>query len=147
MTRLLSVPALALLMLAATTAAQACPDCDATGAPATAAAAPGGEALRVVIDRETGQLRAPTAAEIKAATKREAAAASAVAAAPARPLLKSYANGARRVRVTDDFHSHSVAVVRADGTLDTQCYETKDAALKALKLAPAARPVAALELE
>lgn len=149
MTKMLSVPALALLMLAATTAAQACPDCDSKNAQA-AVAAPGGDALRVVIDAETGLLRAPTAAEIKAANQRAAAAAAAAGttvAAPQRPQTKTYASGARRVRLTDEFLSYSVAVVRADGTLETQCYETKDAAQKAMTPVAATRAVAALETE
>lgn len=135
MNKLYALPAAALLL--ATLAAPALAD---TAAPAQAPAA---DNLRVVVDPETGKLRAPTAAEIKASDDRASAARAARAAAQgaarstatpaAEPLVKAYPNGARRARLTDAFHSHSVAVVRADGTLDTQCYETKDAATKALQ--------------
>lgn len=147
MNKMFSLPALALLM-AAGTAAQACPTCAdkaEKSAQATPAAEPSADALRVVIDKETGKLRAPTAAEIKAANK--AAAAQSAGKVAQAPLLSRKANGAQRVRLTDEFHSHSVAVVRADGTLDTQCYETKAAATQAMTSARMAQPVAKAELE
>lgn len=146
MNKMFSVPALALLM-AAGTAAQACPDCADKAAQAAAAtpAEPSADALRVVIDKETGKLRAPTAAEIKAADK--AAAAQSAGKVAQAPLVTRHANGARRVRVTEEFQSHSVAVVRADGTVETQCYDSKSAAMQALKTAQAARPAAKAELE
>ncbi len=110
-------------------------------APATAQGE-GAEALRAVIDKETGQLRAPTAAEAAAMQARAAAARAALAnrstqaakpQAPAEVLFRAYPNGAKRARLTDEFHSHSVAVLRPDGTLDTQCYENHGAAMTALQ--------------
>lgn len=150
MNKLHALPAAALLLATLVAPVQAD---DTAPAPAPAA-----DHLRVVVDPETGKLRAPSAAEIKASDDRAAAARAARAAAQgaarstaapaAEPLVKAYANGARRARLTDAFHSHSVAVVRADGTLDTQCYETKDAAIKALQGARAPQAATAkLDLE
>jgi|GEM_PF-629660 len=146
-----TLPAAALLLAVLALPAQAA---DA----AAPADAPAADALRVVVDPDTGKLRAPTAAEIKASDDRAAAAraraaanqgaaARAATAAAATPLVKTYANGARRARLTDAFHSHSVAVVRADGTLDTQCYEDHQHAMKALEAARAERPAANAKLE
>ena len=151
MTKTFSMSAVALLAAMAATSAQACPDCASKQAQATAAPSTStSDALRVVIDRETGQLRAPTAAEINASSQRALAATSARiggAQSPSQPLVKTHAGGAKRVRVTDEFQSHSVAVIRADGTLETQCYENKAAALSAMKSAKSSQAVAALETE
>jgi len=149
MNKMLTLPALALLMAAAATPAMACPDC-ADKQAAAASFSPTADALRVVKDPETGQLRAPTAAEIQASDLRAAARSSArtsAVSAAAAPMFRLMPSGARRVRVTEEFQSHTVAVIKADGTVDTQCYERKDPALNALSNAKQANGAVALATE
>ena len=146
-----ALPAAALLALGALGASQAIAQTAPTDMPTA-------DAQRVIIDPDTGKLRQPTPAEVRAMEARAAAvraaralAASAPAArpaAPTEPMVRSVGNGVQRARLTDAFHSHSVAVRRADGTLDTQCHENHDAALQALQKARSeARPAARAELE
>lgn len=87
----------------------------------------------VVRDAETGQLRAPTAAEIDALQLKAARNTNLRAALVATPLQKFHRSGARGLRLTDEFMSQAVAVRRADGTLDQNCVHTKDAAEAALR--------------
>lgn len=113
-----------------------------------AQAAPAGVAssanLTVVRDAETGLLRAPTAAELGAMQLR-AAKSQSVRAAPAVPLQKFHISGARGARLTDDFTSHVIAVRKADGSVEEQCFPTKEAAQAALN--PTVNPQSAAKLE
>jgi hypothetical protein len=92
-----------------------------------------------VRDAETGELRAPTAEEAAAlqsvATKRDGA-----AGLLATPQPKVHSSGARGARLTDEFTTYSVAVKRADGSIEVEHVEGKsnaDATVKAAKVAPA----------
>jgi hypothetical protein len=96
--------------------------------------------MTVVRDAATGELRAPTAGEIAAIALR-AGHAQSLRAAPTAPLPKVHPSGARGARMTDEFMSTSVAVRKADGSVDMQCFETRqsaDAALRAAKFPVAA---------
>lgn len=92
--------------------------------------------MTVVRDADTGQLRGPTAAEsaqldaLKAAKVRDSR------IAPKAVLQRFHPNGARGARMTDEFMSSSIAVIRPNGTVETQCFDSKDAAEAALKAAP-----------
>lgn len=89
--------------------------------------------MTVVRDAETGQLRAPTAAEISALQLRAARTSTLRTGPTATTQQKFHASGARGVRLTDAFMSQSVAVRRADGTVDATCVHTQDAADAALR--------------
>jgi hypothetical protein len=127
-------------------------DHDAATAAATPAATPaptpasvdGSANLTVVRDAETGLLRAPTADELSAMQLR-AAKSQSPRVAPAVPMQKYHSSGARGARMTDDFMSFAVAVRKADGSVGTQCFETKEAAEAALST-PLARPQAAAKM-
>lgn len=123
-------------------------DHDADAAAATSAAASAGvdvsASLTVVRDAETGLLRAPTAAELSVMQLR-AAKSQSPRVAPAVPMQKYHSSGARGARMTDDFMSFAVAVRKADGSVGTQCFETREAAEAALNT-PLARPQAAAKL-
>lgn len=130
--------------------AMACPDCQAKTAATTPTTAPTADALTVVRDRETGALRAPTAAEAANMQRRaEALQAARIgnATPAAEPLLRTHAAGARSVRLTAEFASYSVVRKNADGTLDQSCVQGKDAAMQAMSPLPAAQRRAALETE
>jgi hypothetical protein len=92
--------------------------------------------LIVVRDADTGALRAATADEAAALASKPAAGKTAMVGARAvaaqQPLLKGHRSGAQGARITDEMASYSVAVRRADGTLDTQCIEGKADAEAAL---------------
>ena len=105
--------------------------------------------LTVVRDAETGQLRAPTAAETQAMEIRAARTNSlSTRAAVQANLPKVNARGVRGVRVTDDLAGYSVMVRGADGSLNKQCFESKAAAEAALKNPDfAARPSFTAKLE
>lgn len=91
------------------------------------------DSMTVVRDAETGKLRAPTAAEHEEMQQRKAAKARNFRAA-ARPILQKYhRSGARGARLSEDAESLSVVVRRDDGKLDTQCFDSKEAAETALK--------------
>jgi hypothetical protein len=97
-------------------------------APAPSAAVESGSDARVVRDAVSGILRAPTAEESAALDQQKAARARNFRAAPQPTLQRFHANGAQGARLTDEFMSTSVAVIKADGTLDKQCFESKEAA-------------------
>ncbi|MBB3195580.1 post-PEP-CTERM-1 domain-containing protein [Roseateles terrae] len=87
------------------------------------------DTLVVVRDAETGKLRAATNEERDAlqslrANKRMLT----LRAVAATPQLKRHATGATGVRLTDDMQSYSVMVRRADGTLEEQCFPSKQEA-------------------
>lgn len=111
--------------------------------------APGSAAvanMTVVRDAETGKLRAPTADEISALQAKEARVSS-LRAAPATTLQKYHFTGARGVRLTEEFISHSVAVRNADGTLSTQCLDSAQAVDDAMKRAAPVSKTLAAKLE
>lgn len=107
----------------------------AAPAPETAANPPA--AMVVVRDAETGALRAPTAAELKALN--ESAGKGARRASAQRPLPKVHPSGAQGARLTDEFATYLVVVRRPDGTLSTEHVEGRKAADAATR-APVARP-------
>ncbi len=89
------------------------------------------QALTVVKDAETGQLRAPTAAEAAALQAKAATARSAMRQAPQTILSKTHRSGLRGFRVTDDMLTMSVAVRKPDGSIERQCFEAHDGAADA----------------
>ena len=99
--------------------------------------------MTVVRDAETGKLRAPTAAEISALQLRAEKSTSLRVGGPATTQQKFHATGARGARLTDAFMSQSVAVRRADGSIDAACVHNQEAVDAALR-APA---IAKLETE
>lgn len=88
----------------------------------------------VVRDSATGQLRAATAAEVKAmhATSRAQRGAQA-STSPRTVMQRVHWTGARGARVTDDFATYSVLVKQPDGSLKEICVEGRSAAEAALK--------------
>lgn len=96
-------------------------------------AAPQAEALTVVRDAQTGKLRAPTAEEA-AALKAQAPAARSAArtAAPGFVLNKSHSSGIKGFRLTDESMSTSVAVRKADGSIERQCFDSHGAGADAV---------------
>lgn len=149
MKKIITVPALALLMAAATLSANtlACQDeakhaAHAAEAAVTAADAPAAEGMVVTRDAVTGQMRAPTAAERQeldnqakrdALRKPQALMAGKALAAPAAPAAKLHASGAKGVRLSDEHATFSVVTRQADGTLTSECIEGKQAADTAAK--------------
>lgn len=89
-------------------------------------------ALTVVRDAATGKLRAPTAEE--AAALQPPAARGLAALRVATPLLRSHADGAKSMRMTNDMMTQAVAVRAGDGRLVSQCYDSKQAAELALSI-------------
>ena len=98
----------------------------------------------VTRDAETGQLRAPTADEMKAlqAAAKSSNRSSGRTAAPAAEIV--HANGAVELAVGEDTMVYSVARINAQGKVERACVQGLDASQKAMK-APvsfAARPQA-----
>jgi hypothetical protein len=106
-----------------------------------------GTNMMVIRDAATGLLRAPTAEEAAALQQIPSAAkfgrsADSLGApsSPATPMSKAHSSGARGARLTDEMATYSVAVRRADGTLEIEHVDGKaaaTAAVKAAKVAPA----------
>jgi len=91
------------------------------------------DAMTVVRDAETGKLRAPTAEEQVALRTQATSKLRAARVAPAQvPLEKFHAKGARGARMTDELISSSVAVRKADGSIEMQCFDSHDAANSAV---------------
>jgi hypothetical protein len=82
----------------------------------------------VVRDAQTGQLRAPTAAEIRALAPPGAAAMQ----APSQPALVIHPSGARQVHLGERGLVYSVVTRGADGKLHDQCVQGAAAADKAV---------------
>ena len=102
------------------------------GAVAQEAAPQAAEALTVVKDAETGQLRAPTAAEAAAMQAQSSAAKSRSRVAPQQVLSKTSTTGIRGFRVTDEAMSMSVAVRKPDGSIERQCFDSHGAGAAAV---------------
>lgn len=138
------------LGLATSLPALACTTCNdkaQAAAPAAAAAAPGGDALTVVRDAASGQLRAPTPEELanlirQQAAQQRAARPAITLAAPTTPMLRRAPNGAVNVRLTPEFSSHAVMVRLPDGTLAERCVHAPDAASALAQAKSALAPVA-----
>jgi hypothetical protein len=99
-------------------------------APASAA---GQEGMVVARDPQTGQLRAPTAAEMQALAAQRPA----TLAPPAPPKVIKRADGSRQARVGETGMVYAVVTRDADGHLAQQCVQGEPAASAAL-----ARPAA-----
>ena len=106
------------------------------------------DAMIVVRDAQTGQLRAPTATEAAAlqATKTRRLAASAraaaVAATPAAPTVRSFPSStAHSARLPQSLASYSVVRRAPDGSLAEVCVQSSEAASQALRTIPASVPV------
>lgn len=111
--------------------------CAAICAPASAAPqAAGQEGMIVVRDPQTGQMRAPSAAELQALRQ----AAPAAKAAPLRPRMVVGPDGRRHVRLGESGHVYSVVERRAEGKLDRHCVHGEVAAERAVHGAPATVP-------
>ena len=94
--------------------------------------------LRVVKDPVTGQLRAPTAEEIKAMQDQENKAKAAQRSAPAaRTMPRRNAYGGLSHNVGERFMTYSVVRRDADGNLTMQCVTGAEAAEQALTQASA----------
>lgn len=85
-------------------------------------------AMVVVKDAETGQLRAPTAAEAAALTAPSPTARTAMRKPAQQILSKTNKHGIKGFRLTDESLSTSVAVRKADGSIERQCYDAHGAA-------------------
>ncbi len=109
----------------------------ATGWPALALAA---EGATVVRDAETGQLRAPTAAE--AAALRAAAKPAAGARVAAEPVVqRKLPNGAVMAVVPESLMQFSVVQRNADGSLSRSCIQGADEAAQAAARPQFAKPL------
>jgi hypothetical protein len=95
-------------------------------APLTAAAA---EAMTVVRDRETGELRAPNATEMAAlkAAETQAAKSRTQQSTRSAPTEIQHANGAVEMTLDDSSTMYSVATRNADGTVALQCLPAAEA--------------------
>jgi len=102
------------------------------GASAQEAAPLAAESLTVVKDAETGQLRAPTAAEAAALQAKAAALKSRSRVVPQQVLSKTNKNGIKGFRLTDENLSTSVAVRKADGSIERQCFDSHGAGADAV---------------
>lgn len=91
------------------------------------------DSMVVVRDAETGLARAPTAAEVTEMQARKDAKARNFRAAARPAMQKHHRSGARGARISPDQESISVAIRRADGTVETQCFDSPAAAQAALK--------------
>ena len=114
-------------------------------APMAASAA---EAMRVVRDPQTGELRGPTAAEAAAFEKAEAQLRAARSGKPAQRTLAPqeiiHPDGTIEVQLDEDSMMSSVATVGADGALRMHCLPAKQAQslVKSSKKAPVAKTAA-----
>jgi hypothetical protein len=84
----------------------------------------------VVRDAQTGQLRAPTAAESRALAP--PARSSAAMAAPSTPTVVTHPGGSRQVKLGERSLVYSVVTRDADGKLHDQCVQGAAAADKAV---------------
>lgn len=108
-----------------------------TTQPGTAQSEPGQSGMIVVRDAQSGELRAPTAAESRALAPQRPSAS--LQAQPTAPALVTHPGGARQVRLGERGLVYSVATRGADGKLSEQCVQGAHAAEQAVH-APAAAP-------
>ena len=102
------------------------------GAVAQEVAPQAAESLTVVKDAETGQLRAPTAAEAAALKVQADAAKSRQRSVPQTVQKIVSAKGHVGWQMTDESMSMSVAVRKADGSIERQCFDSHGAAADAV---------------
>lgn len=95
------------------------------GAPLAAHAA---DALRVVRDPVSGELRAPTAAEVKAMEKADAALRAMRKEAVRTSVERRYADGTVELVMGDDSMMYSVVSLAEDGSLVKACATSEEAA-------------------
>ena len=100
---------------------------------ASPALAAGESGMTVTRDAETGQLRAPTASEMKAL---EAARKPSSSRAATTPVEVRYADGTVGMTLGDDHMMYSVARVNAQGKVERVCVQGVEASQQAMK-APA----------
>jgi hypothetical protein len=110
-------------------------------------AAQAGEEMRVVRDPETGQLRAPNAAEARAldrAAARLRGATTSSTAEPAAPQVRVLPSGALSADLDESTLMYSVARTNEDGSLDRFCVQGADKAQAVLKAPKSfAKPITA----
>ncbi len=85
------------------------------------------DAMRVVRDPATGELRAPNAAEAAAFEKAEAQLRSRSGKKPQQPVEILYPDGTIEMKLGDDTHMVSVVRASEDGTLAMACLPAKQA--------------------
>jgi hypothetical protein len=86
------------------------------------------EGMVVARDPQTGQLRAPTSAEMQAlAAQRRAL------ATPAQPTVVARPDATRQVRLGEKSQVYTIATRRADGKLVNQCVQGESAARAAVE--------------
>lgn len=89
------------------------------------------EAMRVVRDPQTGELRGPTAAEAAAFKKAEeqlrAGNRSRAASAITGPQEITYPDGTVEMKLDEDTHLYSMATLAADGSVRTHCLPAREA--------------------
>lgn len=95
----------------------------------TAARAAGQDGVIVVRDAQTGQMRAPTAAELKALAPAGAKVSTQV---PLSSLVVTKPNGSRTLRLAERGQVYSVVSRAPDGQLVEQCVQGENAANAAL---------------
>ena len=95
----------------------------------------GQQGMVVVRDAQTGQLRAPTAAEMRALAPPPA---SASMSPQSQPPMVTHPGGSRHVRLGERGLVYSVVKRGADGKLEEQCVLGAAAAEKALNASPGA---------
>jgi hypothetical protein len=107
---------------------------EAAAQPAPAVEAAGTGANQVVVrDAVSGKLRAPTAEEAAVLQAKTSALRGRVTETT---LARHHASGAHGVRLNDQFMSYSVVVRQPDGSLASQCFESREDAEAALKAQP-----------
>lgn len=100
-------------------------------------AAGAAQAQVAVRDAETGELRAPTAAEAAALAPSGPAAAAATAA-----VIRAVPRGGLAVTLDDSHMMYSVARINAKGVVERECVAGGEAAAKAMQQRPAfAKPI------
>lgn len=99
---------------------------------ATPQAPAAAQGMTVVRDADTGQLRAPTPAEMRALR------APGAGARPVQPTMQIGPDGRRSVHLGDSRLVYSVVRRGADGTLEQHCAHGPDAAERLLHAAPPA---------
>jgi hypothetical protein len=107
------------------------------GLPAVSLAAEGAVVVR---DAETGQLRAPTAAE-SAALRKSRPGAAVAAAAKAAPVQRKLAHGAVMAVLPEEMMQFSVVSLAADGSLVRSCVQGADQAEKVATQPQFAKPL------
>ena len=99
----------------------------------THARAAGQDGMVVVRDAQSGQLRAPTAAESQALRAAAPPNTTMTAARPAAAATLTRPNGARGVRVGESTMVYDVVTRGADGKLSSECVQGAAAAERALQ--------------